>query len=78
MSHYSCKWKKFVVTFHIAQISGILHRTGMLLMDAKTCIQMEKNCHDIFVAYSLEKCRDKFLPFTTVVAHVIGTYTTKF
>ena len=49
--------------------------TGMLLMDAKTCIQMEKICHDIFVAYRLGKCHDKFLPFTTVVAHVIGTHT---
>ena len=49
--------------------------TGMLLMDAKTCIQMEKICHDIFVSYRLGKCHDKFLPFTTVVAHVIGTHT---
>ena len=40
-------------------------------MDAKTCIQMEKICR----AYRLGKCHDKFIPFTTVVAHVIGTHT---
>ena len=49
--------------------------TGMLLMDAEICIQMEKNCRDIFVAYWLGKCHNRFLPFTTVVAHVIGTHT---
>ena len=42
-------------------------------MDARTCIQMEKICRDIFLAYRLGKCHDKFLPFTTVVAHVIRT-----
>ena len=47
--------------------------SGMLLMDARTCIQMEKNCRDIFLAYRLGKCHDKFLPLTTVVAHVIQT-----
>ena len=45
----------------------------MLLMDARTCIQMEKNCRDIFLAYRLGKCHDKFHPLTTVVAHVIRT-----
>ena len=25
VSYYSCKWKKFVVTFHRAQMGGILH-----------------------------------------------------
>ena len=25
VSHYSCQWKKFVVTFNLEQISGILH-----------------------------------------------------
>ena len=49
--------------------------TGMLLMDTKTCIQIEKNCRDIFLAHRLGKCHDKFLPLTTVVAHVIGTHT---
>ena len=47
--------------------------SGMLLMDARTCIQMEKICHDIFLAYRLGKRHDKFLPLTTVVAHVIRT-----
>ena len=47
--------------------------SGMLLIDARTCIQMEKNCRDIFLAYRLGKCHDKFLPLTTVVAHVIRT-----
>ena len=36
---------------------------------------MEKNCRDIFVAYRLGKCHDKFLPSTIVVARVIGTHT---
>ena len=50
-------------------------RSGMPLIDARTCIQMEKICRDIFLAYRLGKCHDKFLPLTTVVAHVIGTHT---
>ena len=42
-------------------------------MDVRTCIQMEKICRDIFLAYRLGKCHDKFLSLTTVVAHVIRT-----
>ena len=45
-------------------------------MDARTCIQMEKICRDISLAYRLGKCHDKFLPLTTVVAHVIRTLST--
>ena len=47
-------------------------------MDARTCIQMEKICRDIFLAYRLGKCHDKFLPLTTVVAHVIRTLSEMF
>ena len=48
--------------------------TGMLLMDAQTCIQMGKICCDIFLAYRLGKCHDKFLQCITVVAYVIRTH----
>ena len=50
----------------------------MPLMDARTCIQMEKNCCDIFLAYRLGKCHNKFLPLTTVVAQVIRTLSVNF
>ena len=50
----------------------------MLLMDARTCIQIEKICRDIFLAYRLGKISRmsrQISPLTTVVAHVIGTHT---